>query len=114
MTAWPADATCAARSAYGTTCVLARGHAGQHDDQLDTDPGWDRAPSPLTWQQYSERARQVYWNRDFPACRAKGPRNAKCLLNPAHDGDHFGNGFDEYGPLGARQWANRTADKDTP
>lgn len=47
---------------------------------------------------FEERAKAVYWDRE-PACSAKGPTKAECLLPKGHDGDHEGNGFDAYGPL---------------
>jgi hypothetical protein len=49
-----------------------------------------------------ERAQAVYWDR-APACRAKGPDKAECLLEVGHAGDHQGNGFDAWGPL-SRRW----------
>lgn len=54
---------------------------------------------------YRSRARQVYWDRSFPACRAKGPSKAECLLPTDHDGDHFGNGYDKWGPKGSLGWS---------
>jgi hypothetical protein len=69
---------------------------------------WDRVPDEYPAPLYSARARQVYWNKSFPACRAKGPSHAECLLNPRHEGTrHFGNGFDNYGPRGATWWDKR-------
>ena len=53
---------------------------------------------------YKNRAREVYWNKSTPACRAKGPSKATCLLPPEHDGPHYGNGFDEWGPKGRTWW----------
>jgi len=52
---------------------------------------------------YDERAKAVYWDRE-PACSAKGPMKAECLLPKGHDGDHEGNGFDCWGPI-PRQWS---------
>jgi hypothetical protein len=56
------------------------------------------------WHAYRSRAEQVYWHKDFAACRAKGPHKAECLLDPGHEGPHYGNGFDTYGPRGATSW----------
>jgi hypothetical protein len=47
---------------------------------------------------FDERAKAVYWDRD-PACNAKGPTKAQCLLPAGHKGEHEGNGFDDYGPI---------------
>lgn len=47
---------------------------------------------------FDERAKAVYWHK-VPACNAKGPTKAQCLLNEGHEGDHEGNGFDEIGPI---------------
>jgi hypothetical protein len=65
---------------------------------------WDVCPSEHPQYAYESRAKAVYWNKDFPACRAKGPDHAECLLNPGHAGDHYGNGYDEWGPDGAFSW----------
>jgi hypothetical protein len=51
---------------------------------------------------FDERAKAVYWDRE-PACNAKGPNRAQCLLEAGHSGEHEGNGFDDYGPM-YRQW----------
>lgn len=53
---------------------------------------------------YDNRARAVYWNKATPACRGTGPSKATCLLPPEHDGPHYGNGFDEWGPKGRIWW----------
>lgn len=71
---------------------------------------WDQAPRDRynpTMHDYTLRAQAVYWNPDTPACRARGERHAECLLNPGHAGDHYGNGYDEYGPLGAHRWPGK-------
>ncbi len=68
---------------------------------------WDHAPVEYPHHIYGDRAKQVYWDSDFPACRAGGPHHAICLLNPGHPGDHFGNGYDDFGPLGATHWRQR-------
>ena len=47
---------------------------------------------------FDERAKAVYWDRE-PACNAKGPTKAQCLLPVDHGGAHEGNGFDDYGPI---------------
>lgn len=57
---------------------------------------------------YRERAHAVYWNKGTRACRAKGPQKATCLLDPKHEGDHYGNGYDEWGPKGAISWEARS------
>ena len=60
--------------------------------------------SQLCRRCYEERARAVYWDRE-PACSAKGPTKAQCLLVAGHDSAHEGNGFDDYGPV-CRSWPN--------
>lgn len=77
------------------------------DPAWNAAPGWTTETGPVQHGDYRERARAVYWNRDFPACRARGFGNAECLLNPEHPGPHFGNGFDNYGPTGAKTWESR-------
>jgi hypothetical protein len=62
---------------------------------------------------YRTRARDVYWlPSDVAACRASGPHHARCVLEPDHPGDHYGNGFDKWGPTAARRWER--ADRETP
>ena len=53
---------------------------------------------------YEARAREVYWNHSTPACRAKGPDHAVCLLEPGHEGRHYGNGYDTWGPKNPFEW----------
>jgi hypothetical protein len=65
---------------------------------------WDNAPREHPTHLYGQRAQRVYWDKTFPACRAKGPGRSECLLNPDHNGEHFGNGFDNWGPTGATWW----------
>ena len=60
---------------------------------------------PLCLLCYDERAKYVYWEKGC-ACRAKGPIKAECLLPAGHEGDHEGNGFDSYGPIG-QIWADK-------
>lgn len=55
---------------------------------------------------FEERAKAVYWDRE-PACDARGPNKAQCLLDAGHAGIHEGNGFDDYGPM-YRSWNDRT------
>lgn len=84
---------------------------------MATDPivvHWDHCPGRIPMPVYRERAQQVYWNKRFPACRAGGPRNAECLLDPGHEGPHYGNGFDTYGPIGATRWPATRPVEDTP
>lgn len=83
------------------------GGAGERLAARRTTYLWDRCPETLPRFVYDARARSVYWNRDFPACRAKGRSNAECLLDPGHAGDHYGNGFDTYGPVGPRRWPRK-------
>ncbi len=54
----------------------------------------------MTHHEYQRRASLVYGDKSVPACRAKGPNKAECLLEPGHGGEyHEGNGFDAYGPM---------------
>lgn len=53
------------------------------------------------WE-YESRLRAAYWLGE-PHCGAKHPPHAVCVLKPDHDGDHEGNGYDEWGPL-YRRW----------
>lgn len=68
---------------------------------------WDQSPRVFPRHVYSDRAKQVYWNDAFPACRAKGPNHSVCLLNIGHTGDHYGNGYDDYGPMGPGPWKQK-------
>lgn len=58
---------------------------------------------------YEARARAVYWKpRKVEACLERGgPDKAQCLLSPKHDGPHYGNGFDEWGPKGPVEWGGK-------
>lgn len=65
---------------------------------------------------YHYRARVVY-RETTPACRAKGgPLHASCMLQPGHDGDHYGSGYDEGGPKPALRWSgdNGSSTEPTP
>lgn len=54
---------------------------------------------------YHYRARTVYRDQGVPACRSKGgPLHAECMLQPGHDGDHYGSGYDDGGPKPALRW----------
>lgn len=72
----------------------------------ERDERWDAIPVGRA-AIYDSRAKDVYWNRNFPACRAKGNGKAECLLNPDHRGPHYGNGYDNYGPTSAISWENK-------
>jgi hypothetical protein len=65
---------------------------------------WSQPPDALEWNEYRLRAQEAYWDKSFPACRAAGPQHAECLLDEDHAGDHFGNGYDQWGPQGAIHW----------
>lgn len=40
----------------------------------------------------------LLYRYDGPWCGRKGPKSARCVLPPRHQGDHEGNGADEWGP----------------
>lgn len=62
-------------------------------------------PPFISSREYAQRCEAVYWYR-APACRARGPHKATCVLPPDHDGErHEGNGFDVYGPKHI-QWSD--------
>jgi len=62
---------------------------------ISDDPSQFLTPNRIA---YEARCRAVY-DHGEPACGARGPHKAKCVLPPNHDGDlHEGNGFDTFGP----------------
>ena len=68
------------------------------------------AASRASSGEYHYRASQVYWRGEdgADACRAKGGRHgAECLLLDGHRGDHYGSGFDQWGPIPGIRWATK-------
>jgi len=65
--------------------------------------------------EYSRRCTEVFWtggsqdtaSRAHIACLARGgPNHGQCMLNPGHHGPHYGPTYDEWGPIGPREWKN--------
>lgn len=75
----------------------------------DTVGPWATAARALGQPEssYRKRAKDAYWRpATVESCDARGPRDgATCLLDPDHrGGQHFGNGFDQWGPKGPYAW----------
>jgi hypothetical protein len=81
------------------------GHYCPECDSSPCENNHDPIEPYRSFDDYHKRARAVYWNKETPACRAKGPHKAECLLEPDHGGEwHYGNGFDTYGAKGPTHW----------